>query len=85
MASRKVLRLTADEIADLVIRNRAEAIARRAEWLKSHPDYIPCVVKECEGLVGPRFQRQTDDGRAWGFCPRRATHQRLAPAAFPAA
>lgn len=86
MATRtKTLRITAGEIADLVIRNRAEALQRRAAYLKEHTDYVECVIRECQGLVGPRYQRTTADGRVWGFCPRRGTHQRLAPAAFPVA
>lgn len=84
MASRtKVLRLSAAEIADLVIRNRAEAMERRAAFLKANPAYIECVMKDCYGLVGPRFQRSTEDGRIWGFCPAatrisawRRTHSR---------
>lgn len=71
-----------DDLARLMDHARRSAIDSRAAYLKAHPEYIPCSVAGCLGLVSPAFQRKAPDGTAWGLCPRSAAHALLVPELF---
>lgn len=66
----------------LMAANREAQEQARAAYLKANPDYLPCAVEGCSGLVGPNFQRTAPDGSNWGLCPRRDAHIRLMPEVF---
>lgn len=66
----------------LMAANREAQEAARTAYLKANPDYLPCAVSGCSGLVGPNFQRTGPDGSKWGLCPRRDAHLRLMPEVF---
>jgi hypothetical protein len=72
------------EVTAILKIHRANAAEARLAFLQSHPDYLPCSVAGCEGLVGPNYQRVTVQGRKYGFCPRRKVHARLMPFVFSA-
>jgi hypothetical protein len=61
--------------------NREAAAEARAAFLLSHPDYVPCSIAGCQGLVAPAFRR-TVNSKPWNLCPRRSAHARLFPTLF---
>ena len=74
--------LSGELLAQHLANSRRSALEARTAYLKAHPEYIPCVVAGCLGLVAPNFQRKTADGVRWGVCPRQAAHATLQPAVF---
>lgn len=75
--------LSKDQLKAAMGDGRQARLAARAEFLKAHPDYLPCAVAGCEGLVNPMYIRgYLEDGTPWGLCPRTAIHARLAPELF---
>jgi hypothetical protein len=69
-------------LAALMAANREAQEAARLAYLKAHPEFLPCAVGGCSGLVGPAYQRSAPDGSKWGLCPRRDAHLRLMPEVF---
>jgi hypothetical protein len=76
------LRLSGADLRALVEASREGAAQRRQDYLAAHPDYIPCVVAACTGLVSPAFVRTNVDGRRYGWCPRRRFHAQVEAEAF---
>jgi hypothetical protein len=82
MATHKPLRLGAIELQAFIDDARIQAAKRREGFLKANNDWSACIVEGCTGVVKPAFVRRTADGRRYGYCPRRTTHQRLMPGVF---
>ncbi len=80
--SSQPLRLSGADLRALVEASREAAAQRREGYLAVHPDYIPCVVEACTGLVNPAFIRTLPDGRRYGYCPRRRFHAQVEAEAF---
>lgn len=76
------LRLSGTDLRALVETSREAAAQRREDYLVAHPDYIPCVVEACTGLVNPSFIRTLPAGRRYGYCPRRQFHAQVEAEAF---
>lgn len=78
--------LTESALEHLMDAGRQQRLASRARFLAEHPNYGPCAVAGCEGLVDlDRFARWTDEaGRRHGLCPRTSIHSRLFPRLFAA-
>ena len=74
--------LSADQLGAVMANARRSAVESRAAYLAQHPEYLPCAVAGCLGLVSPAFQRKAPDGTTYGLCPRQAAHALLMPELF---
>jgi hypothetical protein len=74
--------MSAEALGGVLANARRSAVESRAAYLAQHPEYMPCAVAGCLGLVSPSFQRKAPDGTTYGLCPRQAAHALLMPELF---